>query len=88
MNKNIRRNMALLALPLAFALGACDDDDDPMAMEEEATIVQTAQQAGPSKPFWRPLMRPTSPRPWKARAPSRCSLRRMMLSRDRSRRSQ
>ena len=47
MNRNIRRNIALLALPLAFALGACDDDDGPMAMEEEmGTIVQTAQDAG------------------------------------------
>lgn len=26
MNANIRRNVALLALPLAFALGACNDD--------------------------------------------------------------
>ncbi len=46
MNRNIRRNVALLALPLAFALGACDDDDDPMAMEEEANIVMTAEDAG------------------------------------------
>ena len=47
MNKNIRRNMAFLALPLALAMGACDDDDDPMAMDDElGTIVQTAQDAG------------------------------------------
>jgi transforming growth factor-beta-induced protein len=47
MNKNIRRSLAVLALPLALALGACNDDDDPMAMEEEeATIVQTAREAG------------------------------------------
>ena len=47
MKKNIRRNMAFLALPLALAMGACDDDDGPMAMEEElGTIVQTAQDAG------------------------------------------
>ena len=47
MNRNIRRNIALLALPMAFALGACDDDDGPMGMEEEmGTIVQTAQDAG------------------------------------------
>ncbi len=47
MNRNIRRNMAFLALPLALALGACDDDDDPMGMDDElGTIVQTAQEAG------------------------------------------
>jgi uncharacterized surface protein with fasciclin (FAS1) repeats len=46
MNANIRRNVALLALPLAFALGACNDDDDPMAMEEESNIVMTAEDAG------------------------------------------
>jgi uncharacterized surface protein with fasciclin (FAS1) repeats len=46
MNANIRRNVALLALPLAFALGACNDDDDPMAMEEESNIVLTAEDAG------------------------------------------
>ena len=46
MNKNIRRNVALLALPLALALGACDDDDDPMGMEEESNIVMTAEDAG------------------------------------------
>jgi transforming growth factor-beta-induced protein len=39
--------MAFLALPLALALGACDDDDDPMGMDDElGTIVQTAQEAG------------------------------------------
>ena len=46
MNKNIRRNVALLALPLALALGACEDDDDPMGMEEESNIVMTAEDAG------------------------------------------
>ena len=47
MNRNTRRSLAVLALPLSFALGACNEDDDPMAMEEEkATIVQTAQEAG------------------------------------------
>jgi len=47
MNRNIRRNVAFLALPLALTLGACDDDDDPMAREEDmGTIVQTAQEAG------------------------------------------
>ena len=45
MNRNIRRNIAFLALPLALALSACDDDDDPMALDE-GTIVQTAQEAG------------------------------------------
>jgi uncharacterized surface protein with fasciclin (FAS1) repeats len=46
MNRIINKKLAFLALPLAFALGACDDDDDPMASEEPGTIVQTAQDAG------------------------------------------
>lgn len=47
MTKNTRRSLAFLVLPLALALGACNDDDDPMAMEEEkGTIVQTARDAG------------------------------------------
>ena len=46
MNKRIRKNVALLALPLAFALSACDDDDDPMMFDEPGDIVQTAQDAG------------------------------------------
>jgi uncharacterized surface protein with fasciclin (FAS1) repeats len=46
MNRKIRRNVALLALPTALLLGACDDDDDPMGVEEEGTIVQVAQEAG------------------------------------------
>ena len=47
MNMLIRRNLALLALPIALTLGACDDDSDPMQMEEETgTIVSVAQDAG------------------------------------------
>ena len=45
MNRHIRKNLALLALPLALAVGACEDDADPVALEE-GTIVQTAQEAG------------------------------------------
>ena len=46
MNKITRRASALALLPFAFALSACDDDDDPIMMEEPSTIVQTAQDAG------------------------------------------
>jgi len=45
MNKPIRNFAALLVLPLALSLGGCDDDD-PVAVEELETIVQTAQDAG------------------------------------------
>jgi len=43
-----RRKIALFTLPLALtlALGACDDDDNPMASEDPGTIVETAQAAG------------------------------------------
>jgi uncharacterized surface protein with fasciclin (FAS1) repeats len=33
-------------LPLALALGACEDDDDPIMVDEPTDIVQTAQDAG------------------------------------------
>jgi transforming growth factor-beta-induced protein len=46
MNKLIRRNVALLALPLAFALGACDDDDPVQVEDPLGTIVGVAQDAG------------------------------------------
>jgi transforming growth factor-beta-induced protein len=46
MNKLIQNRLALLALPLALFLGACDDDDDPMAIDEPANIVMTAADAG------------------------------------------
>ncbi|MBT8398265.1 MAG: fasciclin domain-containing protein [Gemmatimonadetes bacterium] len=45
MNRNIRRTSAFLFLPLALALGACEDDD-PVMMDDEMNIVQTAQDAG------------------------------------------
>ncbi|MGD2123206.1 MAG: fasciclin domain-containing protein [Gemmatimonadota bacterium] len=46
MNKRIRRNIAFIMLPLAIALGACEDDDDPINIQEPTDIVQTAQDAG------------------------------------------
>jgi uncharacterized surface protein with fasciclin (FAS1) repeats len=46
MNKKIRRNVAFIMLPLALALGACEDDDDPIMIEEPTDIVLTAQSAG------------------------------------------
>jgi uncharacterized surface protein with fasciclin (FAS1) repeats len=46
MNTRTRKNLALLVLPLAFTLGACDDDDDPIMIDEPGTIVETAQAAG------------------------------------------
>jgi uncharacterized surface protein with fasciclin (FAS1) repeats len=48
MKKLIPQKAALLVLPLGLALtlGACDDDDGPMATEDPGTIVQTAQEAG------------------------------------------
>ncbi len=46
MNNLIRRNIAVAFLPLALALGACEDDDDPIMMDDEMNIVQTAQDAG------------------------------------------
>jgi len=46
MKKRTRRNIAYFMLPLAFALSACQDDDDPMIIEEPGDIVQTAQEAG------------------------------------------
>lgn len=46
MNKIFRRGLALATLPLAFALGACEDDDDPIMMEDPMNIVETAQDAG------------------------------------------
>jgi uncharacterized surface protein with fasciclin (FAS1) repeats len=47
MNKLIRNKKVLLALPLALALGACDDDDDPMnPMDQTADIITTAADAG------------------------------------------
>ena len=46
MNKLIQNRLALLTLPLAMVLGACDDDDDPMAIDEPANIVMTAADAG------------------------------------------
>ena len=45
MNRLIQNRRALLALPLALALGACDDDD-PMSIEEPVNIVMTAADAG------------------------------------------
>jgi uncharacterized surface protein with fasciclin (FAS1) repeats len=46
MNKLIRRGIAFAVFPAVLALSACDDDDDPMMVEEPSTIVQTAQDAG------------------------------------------
>ncbi len=46
MNTITRRASALALIPLAFALRACDDDDDPMMVDEPGPIVQTAQDAG------------------------------------------
>ena len=47
MNKFLRKSMVLLALPLAFAATACDDDDGgPTAIEEDRNVVQVAQDAG------------------------------------------
>jgi transforming growth factor-beta-induced protein len=46
MNRNTRKNIAFIFLPLALALGACEDDDDPVMIEEEMSIVETAQDAG------------------------------------------
>jgi uncharacterized surface protein with fasciclin (FAS1) repeats len=46
MNKKTRRSLAFIILPLAMALGACEDDDDPIMMDEPTDIVQTAQDAG------------------------------------------
>ena len=46
MNTRIRKTSALLFLPLAFALSACDDDDDPIMIDEPGTIVETAQAGG------------------------------------------
>jgi len=47
MNSFIRKNLALLSLPLVFALGACDDESDPTrAGEETGTIVDVAANAG------------------------------------------
>jgi transforming growth factor-beta-induced protein len=47
MNRQIRRGLALAALPLAFTLGACDDDSGPMAMDDDiGTIVAVAENAG------------------------------------------
>ena len=45
MNRIIRNNKALLILPFALLLGACDDDD-PVAIEEPSNIVQVAEDAG------------------------------------------
>jgi uncharacterized surface protein with fasciclin (FAS1) repeats len=39
-------NKALLFLPLALGLSACDDENDPIAADEPGTIVATAQEAG------------------------------------------
>jgi uncharacterized surface protein with fasciclin (FAS1) repeats len=47
MNKLIQKKMAILALPLALTLGACDDDSGPMGTEDDlGTIVAVAQDAG------------------------------------------
>ena len=46
MNNLFRRNVALLALPLAFALGACADDDPVQVEDPLGTIVGVAQDAG------------------------------------------
>ena len=48
MNTITRRNKAFLFLPLTLALtlGACDDENDPIAANDPGTIVQTAQDAG------------------------------------------
>ncbi len=47
MNRLIRRKFALLVLPLSLAIGACDDDDGPMGMDDNnGTIVEVAQNAG------------------------------------------
>jgi uncharacterized surface protein with fasciclin (FAS1) repeats len=46
MYKITRCNKTLLLLPLALALGACDDENDPIASNEPGTIVATAQEAG------------------------------------------
>jgi uncharacterized surface protein with fasciclin (FAS1) repeats len=45
MNKLIRNRFALLALPLALTLGACDDDD-PLTIEDPVDIIMTAADAG------------------------------------------
>lgn len=47
MNKLIQKKTALLALPLALTLGACDDDSGPMGTGDDlGTIVAVAQDAG------------------------------------------
>jgi uncharacterized surface protein with fasciclin (FAS1) repeats len=47
MNKLIQKKTALLALPLALTLGACDDDSGPMGTDDDlGTIVAVAQDAG------------------------------------------
>lgn len=47
MNKLIQKKMAILALPLALTLGACDDDSGPMGTGDDlGTIVAVAQDAG------------------------------------------
>ena len=47
MNTLLRRSAALLALPLAFAATACDDDNgSPTDVEEDRNVVQVAQDAG------------------------------------------
>ncbi len=47
MNTNIRGALALLTIPLAFTLGACDEDSDPIDIPEgEGTVVEVAQRAG------------------------------------------
>jgi len=47
MNRFMRMNLALVSLPLVFALAACDEDSDPTrAGEETGTIVDVAADAG------------------------------------------
>jgi uncharacterized surface protein with fasciclin (FAS1) repeats len=45
MKRKTRNLAALVLLPVVFTLGACDDDDNPMALDE-GNIVRTAQDAG------------------------------------------
>ena len=45
MTKFLKKNAALLTLASIPFLGACDDDD-PVAIDEQGTIVETAQDAG------------------------------------------
>ena len=47
MNRFMKKKLALLSLPMVFALAACDDESDPTRAGEEAgTIVDVAANAG------------------------------------------